>query len=144
VTIIVTSVIEMDEELEKIRKNKLEKMMNNLKQKNKEVLKMDATDYDFKEKVLEKSKDLPVVVDFWASWCMPCRILGPIIEKVAKDYEGKFVLAKVNVDEAPSTSQTYGIRGIPSVKMFKDGEVVDEFTGAMPEEKIKNWIESNL
>ena len=143
-TIIVTSVIEMDEELEKIRKNKLEKMMNNLKQKNKEVLKMDATDYDFKEKVLEKSKDLPVVVDFWASWCMPCRILGPIIEKVAKDYEGKFVLAKVNVDEAPSTSQTYGIRGIPSVKMFKDGEVVDEFTGAMPEEKIKNWIESNL
>jgi len=105
---------------------------------------MDVTDADFKEKVLEKSKEIPVVVDFWASWCMPCQILKPVLEKVSSDYGGKFELAKVNVDQARQSAAAYGIMGILSVKMFKNGEVVDEFTGALPEEKIREWLNKNL
>ncbi|UCG95231.1 MAG: thioredoxin [archaeon] len=105
---------------------------------------MDVTDADFKEKVLEKSKDIPVVVDFWASWCMPCQILKPVLEMIAADYDGKFVLAKVNVDQARDTASQYGIKGIPSVKLFKNGEIKDEFTGDLPEKKIREWLDKNL
>ncbi|MEM5773262.1 MAG: thioredoxin, partial [Candidatus Aenigmatarchaeota archaeon] len=85
-----------------------------------------------------------VVVDFWAEWCPPCRILSPIISKVAEEYEGKFLLVKVNVDESPNLAEKYQIMSIPNVKMFKNGEVVDEFIGAMPEPLIKKWIDKNL
>ncbi len=105
---------------------------------------MEITESNFKEKVIEKSKELPVVVDFWASWCMPCLILGPTLEKIAEDYEGKIVLAKVNVDDNQSLSQQFKVMGIPAVKMFKQGKIVDEFTGAIPEPEIKKWIEKNL
>jgi putative thioredoxin len=105
---------------------------------------MDVTDADFQEKVLEKSKEIPVVVDFWASWCMPCQILKPVMEMIAADYDGKFILVKVNVDAAREIASRYGIMSIPSVKLFKSGKVVDEFVGALPEKKIREWLEKNL
>ncbi|MEM5766149.1 MAG: thioredoxin [Candidatus Aenigmatarchaeota archaeon] len=105
---------------------------------------IEANEEDFEEKVIENSKKFPVVVDFWASWCPPCRILSPIISKVAKEYGGKFLLVKVNVDENPILAEKYQIASIPSVKMFKNGKIVDEFLGYMPEPLIKKWLDKNL
>jgi len=105
---------------------------------------LDVTDQDFKEKVIEKSEEILVVVDFWATWCPPCIILSPILEKLAEEQKGKFVLIKVNVDQAPKTSREYGIMSIPSVKMFKQGKLTDEFLGAMPEPNVREWINKNL
>lgn len=127
-------------ELEEIRRKKMEK----LKKKYLGGDDMDVTDSDFKEKVIEKSKDTPVVVDFWAEWCMPCKILGPVLEKVEKEYDGEFILARANVDEAKETAKKFGVRSIPSVKMFKNGEVVDEFVGSLPEDAVKDWLNKNL
>ena len=105
---------------------------------------MDVTDQDFEEKVIIKSMEIPVVVDFWAPWCGPCHMLSPALEKFAEDYKGKFVLVKVNVDNARVKSQEYNIMSIPAVKMFKDGKVIDEFIGAMPESNVKEWLNKNL
>jgi putative thioredoxin len=105
---------------------------------------VNVADRDFEEKVIEKSKEIPVVVDFYADWCMPCRVLAPVLEKIVEEYEGRFVLVKINVDEAPETAQKFGIMSIPNVKMFKDGEIVDEFVGNFPEDRIKKWLEKNL
>ncbi len=107
-------------------------------------MEIEVNDNNFQEKVIEKSKDIPVVVDFWAQWCSPCLILKPILENLAKEYKGKFILAKANVDQARKIAQIFGVRGIPSVKMFKNGKVVDEFVGAIPEEMIKHWLNKNL
>mgnify|MGYP006293234121 CR=1 FL=1 len=104
----------------------------------------EVNDANFNRKVIEQSEETPVIVDFYANWCMPCKILGPLLEKVVDDYEGKVDLAKCNVDEAGQSASKYGVRGIPSVKMIKNGEVVDEFTGALPEQEIRNWIDKNL
>ena len=105
---------------------------------------MDVIDSTFEQEVLEKSKTTPVMVDFWASWCGPCMMLKPVIEKVAADYEGKIILAKVNVEENQENAGKFGVMGIPAVKMFKNGEIVDEFTGAQPEESIRAFVEKNL
>ncbi|RLJ05421.1 MAG: thioredoxin [Candidatus Aenigmatarchaeota archaeon] len=110
----------------------------------KEGTKIEVTDNDFQEKVVELSERLPVVVDFWAVWCTPCLLLGPVLEKLADEYDGKFILAKVNVDQSPATSQKYGIMSIPSVKMFKNGKIVDEFVGALPEPAVRQWLDKNL
>ncbi len=104
---------------------------------------INVTDANFKKEVLEKSKEKPVVVDFWASWCMPCRILGPIIEKVSEENPDKFVLAKMDVEGNQVMPQVYGIMSIPNVKMFRNGEVVAEFVGAMPKESVSKWIAQN-
>jgi thioredoxin len=104
----------------------------------------DINDEDFQEKVIEKSKELPVIVDFWADWCGPCKMLSPILEAFTKENEGKFVLAKCNVDDARQKAAEYAIRSIPSVKLFKDGEVVDEFVGVLPSKQIQEWLEKNL
>ena len=131
------------DELEKIRKKKMEELIRKSKEDKMET-KIEVNDNDFNEMVIEQSKKVPIVVDFWATWCGPCLMLSPALEKFAEEYQGKFILAKVNVDEARTAAQQYGIMSIPNVKMFKDGEVVDEFIGALPELLVKNWIDKNL
>jgi len=131
------------DEIEKIKQKKLEEMKDRM-QILKEGTKIEVTDNDFQEKVVELSERLPVVVDFWAVWCTPCLLLGPVLEKLADEYDGKFILAKVNVDQSPATSQKYGIMSIPSVKMFKNGKIVDEFVGALPEPAVRQWLDKNL
>jgi putative thioredoxin len=104
----------------------------------------DVTSTDFDQVVIEGSKQVPVVVDFWAPWCGPCRALTPVLDKLAEAYQGKFVLAKVNSDENPELARRYGIRSIPNVKAFVDGEVVDEFLGALPESGVREFIDGLL
>jgi putative thioredoxin len=99
---------------------------------------------NFDQDVLEKSKQIPVVVDFWAPWCGPCQTLGPIIEALAAQAHGRWELVKVNTDEQPELMQRYGIRGIPAVKMFVDGAVKDEFTGLLPNHEIEKWLDQNI
>jgi len=95
---------------------------------------------DFSKEVLEKSSTVPVVVDFWAEWCAPCRVLGPILEKLALDAGGRWMLAKVDTDTHQDVATQYGIRSIPSVKLFVEGKVVSEFKGAMPEAAVLQWL----
>ncbi|NTV66526.1 MAG: tetratricopeptide repeat protein [Chlorobaculum sp.] len=103
-----------------------------------------STPFDFQTEVIEQSKTVPVLVDFWAPWCNPCRILAPVLERLAERHAGKWVLVKVNTDEFPEISAQYGIRGIPNVKLFSIGAVIDEFTGALPEYQIEQWLRKAL
>lgn len=84
------------------------------------------------------------MVDFWAAWCGPCQMLGPVIEELAGDYEGKAVIAKLNVDENPGTASQYGIRSIPSLLVFKNGQVVDQMLGALPKNQIAKKIDEHI
>lgn len=105
---------------------------------------LDVGSADFQEKVLAASHQAPVLVDFWAEWCAPCRILKPILEKLAAEYGGRFILAKLNSDQNQELAARYGVRGIPNVKAFVDGQMVDEFTGALPEAQIRAFIDGLL
>lgn len=101
---------------------------------------IDVSATSFQTEVIERSKSLPVIVDFWAPWCGPCRTLGPILDKVAAGAEGKWVLAKLNTDENQGLAQRFQIQGIPAVKAFVNGVVVDEFVGSLPEPQVRAWI----
>ena len=111
---------------------------------NKSKLSINITADNFDTDVLEKSRQALVVVDFWAEWCAPCRVLMPLLQKLAEDYQGKFLLAKVNTDTETELAAQWGIRSLPTVKLFKNGEVVDEFLGAQPESVIRSIIEQYL
>ncbi|MCS3868710.1 thioredoxin 1 [Chryseobacterium ginsenosidimutans] len=104
---------------------------------------LEITDSSFAE-ILSKSKEQPVLVDFWAVWCGPCRTLGPIIEEVANDFEGKAVVGKVDVDNNQEISMKYGIRNIPTVLIFRNGEVVDKIVGVSPKEVIAEKLSAHL
>ena len=97
---------------------------------------------DFESEVLAESHNMPVLVDFWAPWCGPCRQLGPILEKLAGENDGNWKLAKLNTDENPEVSSRYRVSSIPAVKLFVDGEVVDEFLGALPEAQVRRWLDN--
>ncbi len=107
-------------------------------------MKINVNDANFQKEVIEKSHEIPVLVDFWASWCGPCMMLGPVLEKISEEYDGKFILAKADTEENPAISSKFGIMSIPSVKLFKDGQVIDEFVGAQPEAPIKQWLNQKL
>jgi putative thioredoxin len=101
----------------------------------------DVTAANFKQVVLDAPQNVPVLVDFWATWCGPCKALKPVLEKLADEYQGKFILAKVETDANPELASQFGIRGVPNVKAFVNGQMVDEFSGALPEGQVREFIE---
>ncbi len=105
---------------------------------------LDATSATFEADVVERSKTVPVVVDVWATWCGPCKMLGPLLEKLAREYDGKFVLAKVDSDRAPEVAASLRVRSIPAVFGVRDGEILDAFTGVQSEGFIRQWLDRLL
>ena len=100
----------------------------------------DVTDADFEQRVLRRSEELPVLVDFWADWCRPCHMLAPVIERAVAAHDGKIELAKLDTDSNQVTAARYGVRGLPTVKAFRDGRVASEFTGAQPPEVVERFV----
>ncbi|OGP64264.1 MAG: thioredoxin [Deltaproteobacteria bacterium RBG_13_47_9] len=107
-----------------------------------ETVLLQVDDKNFTSEVL--NSDLPVLVDFWATWCGPCRSISPIVEELAKEFTGRIKVTKLNVDESPATPSQYGVRGIPTLILFKEGKILDQIVGAVPKAKLKSMIEKAL
>jgi thioredoxin 1 len=103
---------------------------------------INVTDDSFQKDVLDAG--IPTAVDFWATWCGPCKMIGPLFEELSNEYVGKVKFAKVNVDENPKTPSNFGVRGIPTVIMFKDGKAVDQIVGAVPKAQLENMVKKTL
>jgi thioredoxin 1 len=103
---------------------------------------LQVNDKNFTAEVLQS--DIPVLVDFWATWCGPCRAISPIVEDLAKEFSGRVKITKLNVDENPSTPSQYGVRGIPALILFKEGKVLDQIVGSVPKARLKALIEKAL
>ncbi|CAL1241306.1 thioredoxin family protein [Candidatus Methylocalor cossyra] len=101
-----------------------------------------VTDAEFEDKVLKSPQ--PVLVDFWADWCGPCKMIAPLLDEISTQYEGKLTIAKINVDENPATPQRYGVRGIPTLILFKNGEVEATKVGALPKSQLIDFVNANL
>lgn len=99
----------------------------------------EVTEQNFASQVIEASHQQPVLVDFWATWCGPCQSLMPILEQLAQSYQGKFLLAKVEIDSQQGLASQFGVRSVPTVKLVKNGQIVDEFTGALPESRFVHF-----
>jgi thioredoxin 1 len=104
---------------------------------------LEITDSNFDEVVLQE-KEKPVIVDFWAEWCGPCRMVGPIVHEIGQEYEGKVVVGKLDVDSNPGVSVKFGIRNIPTILFFKNGQIVDKQVGAVPKQVLVNKLEALL
>jgi putative thioredoxin len=102
----------------------------------------DVTDLDFEQRVLERSAEVPVLVDFWAEWCQPCHMLAPVIERAVASHDGKIELAKLDVDANQATAARYGVRSLPTVKAFRDGRLASEFSGAQPPQVVDRFVDS--
>ena len=100
------------------------------------------TDSNFDEEI--KNSQLPILVDFWAEWCGPCKQIGPILEEIGEAKKDKFKILKLNVDENPQTPQKFGVRGIPTLMFFKDGNLIDTKVGSLPKNMLESWLDSNL
>ena len=131
------------DELEKIRKKKIKELLSKARKEESKisVKPVVLTPANFKE-ILNKNSD--VVVDFWAEWCHPCKLIAPIIEELAKEFAGKVTFAKFNVDDGPEIAMIYGISAIPTLMYFKNGKPIDQITGALPKNLLKIWIKRNL
>ena len=105
---------------------------------------IEATDETFQEAILDASQEIPVLVDFWAPWCGPCKVIGPVLENLAAEMNGRFQLAKINVDENPGVAQAFRIQSIPAVMLFSQGTIKDQFMGAYPEPEIRKFLDNNL
>jgi thioredoxin 1 len=101
-----------------------------------------TSDQTFETEVLQAER--PQLVDFWAEWCGPCRQIAPALEEIATEYDGKIDVVKVNIDENPNTPTKYGVRGIPTLMMFKNGALVDQKVGALPKSRLIEWVDANL
>ena len=104
---------------------------------------VEVTKENFQE-LMEASSEVPLLLDFWASWCQPCLVLMPVLAKLAEDYQGKFLLGKLNTEEEQELAAQFGIRSIPTVKLFRNGEVVDEFMGALPEQGVRQFLDKHI
>ena len=102
---------------------------------------VETTEATFEQDVIERSKEVPVVVDFWAAWCQPCRLLGPILEGLAREFKGAFVLVKADTETLPNIAAAFRVQSIPAVFAIKDGRAVDSFLGLLPESAIRAWVE---
>ena len=100
------------------------------------------SDDDFEEKVLKSS--VPVLVDYWAEWCGPCKMIAPILDEISKEYESRVTIAKLNIDDNPATPQRYSVRGIPTLSLFIDGQLVDSKVGALSKSQLITWLNGNL